>query len=347
MDPLPCESIHWVSHFCNYPIILPDHFHIVLNYQSPPTSPKYPPDSKTKHSDHLAVSSIQRSSSPTPSDLPEYCSTYSHTDSDIPVAITKKSTWRDDQYEFSMPSPHTQLAALSISDEKKRPFRPLPRVPNSSYSSSSNSHERHRDSASLSVYSGLSSSSISTPTSHGTRQPPAPPSSNVFPGSRSSNISPIVQSPIQSNHSDIWPDEDAFGLSDDYKRKGAPSVPKVSPENFVFPTSRSPAHPKKSSKPKSSKSSIESSKSKDDNSGRLRLSIGGFFKKNKGKNTVPEKRISEEPSHEFTVREEPTRKLKSSYPLDPYNSVLLEKLGRFLLFNYFLLTIFMLIFIFI
>ena len=272
-----------------------------------------------------------------------------------PFATTNKSTRRDNEYESSLPSPHTQLAALPISDEKRRPFRPLPSVPDHSsssnyHSSSSNSHERHRDSASISVYSGLSSSSVSTPTSHGTWQPPAPPSPEVFfPGFRSSKIvpiSPTVQSPTQSHHPES--DEDAFGLSDDYKRKDAPSLPKAPPENFVFPTSRSSAHPKKSSKPKSSKSSIDSSKSKDDNSGRFRNSIiGDFFKKNKGKNKAPEKQISEEPSsHAFTVQEDQTRKLKSSYPLDPYNSVLLEKLSRFILFIYLLLTMFMLIFIF-
>ena len=145
--------------------------------------------------------------------------------------------------------------------------------------------------------------------------------------------------------------------SEDYERKIAPSVPKAPPENFVFPTARSRAQPKISSKPRSSKRSNHSSKSKDD-SGRLRI-IGALFKKkNKGKmpniiptsnmytklsdpvaSTVehppPESRISEESSHEFTMHQERTKKLKSrtrSYPLDPYNSVLLDKLSRLLLF---------------
>jgi hypothetical protein len=49
-----------------------------------------------------------------------------------------------------------------------------------------------------------------------------------------------------------------------------------------------------------------------------------------------EKRISEESSHESTVQHERTRNLKSrsgSYPLDPYNSVLLDKLVLFIAFN--------------
>ena len=99
-------------------------------------------------------------------------------------------------------------------------------------------------------------------------------------------------------------------------------------ENFVFPPGRSAAH---FSKPKSPKNSIHSSKSNDDNSGGLRI-IKDFFKKNKGKNTLPERQISEESGYEFIVQHEGTRTLKSSYPLDPYNSVLLDKLSRLILF---------------
>ena len=188
-----------------------------------------------------------------------------------------------------------------------------------------------------------------------------------------SPVSPIVQTPIQSSHSDIRSDESAFVHSDDYKRKASPSVPKVPPENFVFPTARSRAQPKISSKSRSSKISSYSLKSKDDNSGRSRI-IGALFKKkNKGKTpnvtpisnmytklpdpvaspmehpTHPGKRISEESSHESIVHQERTRNLKSrsgSYPLDPYNSVLLDKLSRLILF-YFLLSTFMLNSIFI
>ena len=465
------ELIHTVWHFYCYPIILPEHSHIVLKYQnlplppppspgvhslnpiSPatgsflygpnsPTPPEYPPASMNKHSDHLAASYVQRSPSIrrsnrhslAPSDLPEYRSTYS-SDSHIPVPITNKPTRRDNQYpryqppftsRSGPPSPHAQLAALSIPplrNESRLPYAYLPSAPNSLNHSSSgsnrssnrSSHERYMDSASLSGYSGysgLSSSSPSTPTSNGTWQPPAPPPSPnfFFPGSRSvarprvtskitisqlkkrrsksrlraarsqtslispispsvdhtafetSPVSPVVQTPIQSSHPDIRSDESAFVHSDDYKRKVPPSVPKAPPENFVFPTARSRAQPKISSKPRSSKSSSYPSKSKDDNSGRSRI-IGALFKKkNKGKTpnitpisnrytklsdpvvspvehpTHPGKRISEESSQESTVHQERTRKLKSrtrSYPLDPYDSVLLDKLSRLVLFNFF------------
>ena len=282
-------------------------------------------------------------------------------DNYIPFAITKNSTERDNQYNTSYQPPvasgsslllpHTQLAALSISHESKPLFRQLPSIPNSNHSSSTNSskhssHECHRDSTSVSGYSGLSAT---------------PSSLNVFfPGSHSSKIypvSPIALSPMQSesNHPDNWPNlnEAVLGLSDDYKRnlKSAPSVPKVPPEKFVYPTSRSPAQPKKkiSSKTKSSKSSTHSSKSSnDDNSGRLRVNIGDFFKKkDKGKSTSHEKGILEESSHEFTVHQEQTRKLKFSHLLDPYNPVLLDKLSQLVLFLFLLLSIFMLNFNFI
>ena len=410
-----------------------------------PTSPKYSPASTNKHSEHLAASYVPRSPSVrqshrhslTPSDLPEYCSTYScQMDNHSPV-IANKSTRRDNQYtsyqfpsasRSGPPSPHVQLAAISIPplrNENRLPFQHLPSVPNSinHSSSSSNSnhssirspHDPHRDS-SLSVYSGLSSPS--TPTSNGTWQPPAPPPSPnfFFPGSRSvarprvtskitishlkkrrsksrlraarsqtslisslsptspsadqmafesPPVSPIAQTPIQSNHPDIWSEEGAIVPSDDYIRKVTPSVPKAPPETFVFPTARSRAQPKISSKPKSSKRSRHSSRNRDENSGRSRF-IGALFKKkNKGKtpnitpsNTYtkisdpvvsttveptsppPERRVSDESSHEFTVHQEPTKKLKSkswSYPLDPYNSVLLDKLSRlvFYLFEIF------------
>ena len=347
-------------------------------------------------------------------------------DSHVPVAIAYRPTRGDKRYpdyqppsatRSSPPSPPAQLAALSIPplrNGSRVPYPYSPSVPSSLYHSSSssnrssnrNSHDRHRDSASLSGYSGLSSSSASTPTSW---QPPAPPPSPnfFFPGSRSvarprvtskitisqlkrrrsknrlyaarsqtslvpslspispsvehvayetAPVSPIVQTPIQSNHPDFRSDESAFVHSDDYKQKVPPSVPKAPPENFVFPTARSRAQPKVSSKPRSSKSSTHSSKSKD-NSGHSRI-IGALFKKkNKGKTpniapisnmynklsdpvvsdvepTPPGKRISEESSHESSVQQERTRKSKSKcgiYPLDPYNSVLLDKLSRLVL----------------
>ena len=412
-----------------------------------PISPRCSPASTNKHSEHLAASysprspSVHRSRrySPTPSDLPEYRSMYSSDmDSHVPVAVTKKSTRRDNQYNnyqppsasrSSPPSPHAQPAASPISplrNKSRPPLQHLPTIPGSVNHSSSSSNRssrrsnRHRDSASLSVYSGLSSSP-STPTSNGTWLPPAPPPSPnfFFPGSRSvarprvtskitisqlkkrrsksrlraersqvslvpslspispsvdqaafetSPVSPIVQTPIQSNHPDTWSEEGSHILGDDHQQKVAPSVPKAPPENLVFPTSRSRAQPKISSKPKSSKRSSRSSKSKDDNSGRSRI-IGALFKKkNKGKtpsiippskmytklsdpeastveHSPPEKRTSEESDHEFAVQQERTRKLKSrsgTYPLDPYNSVLLDKLSRLL---FFLFTIFMLKFI--
>ena len=403
-----------------------------------PTSPKYSPAVMSKHSEHLASSYIPPSPSVrqsnrhslTPSDLPEYRSTYSsHRDSHIPATITKKSTRRDTQYinnqlpsasRSSPPSPHVQLAALSIPprNESRLPLQYSPIAPNSINHSSSSSnrsskrstHEPYRDSASLSGYSGISSPSPSTPTSNGTWQPPAPPPSPnfFFPGSRSvarprvtskitisqltkrrsksrlraarsqtslvpslspispsidqmaietAPVSPIVHTPIQSNFPDIWSDEGGFVHSEDYERKVAPIVPKAPPENLVFPTARSRAQPKISSKPRSSKRSGHPSKSKDD-SGRLRI-IGALFKKkNKGKtpNITPNSnmytklsdpvastvehpplgsRVSEESSHESIVHQEKTRKLKSrsrSYPLDPYNSVLLDKLSRLALF---------------
>ena len=320
-----------------------------------PTLPKYPPLSTTKHSDGLAASSIQRLLSPTPSGPPGYSlsSTYvdaHYTSYQLPSASGS-----------SLPPPQAQPAALPISHESSLP-RKLPDVPNSNNSSSSSkrrSQERHGDSASLSGYSaaGLSGSLPSTPltTSNGIWQspgPPGPPAPNGFSRSRSSQIYPvlpIVQSAIQSNDRDGWSDEGAFGLSEDYKKKGATSVPKAPPEKFFYPPGRSPAHPpEKSSKPKSPpKSPIRSSKSKDDKSGRLRI-VRDFFKRkdDKGKNIPPEMRVPEESSHEFNVHQERIRTLKSSYPLDPYNSVLLDELRR-LFYLYILLSIFMLNFNFI
>ena len=312
------------------------------------TSSKYPQASTgmTEHTDNIAASRIQRQLSPTPSGPPEYrsiCS--SHTDTHIPFAITNKSKRRDNQrLSHQLPStsgsspPQAQIAALSISHQSSPPFRHSPSVPNSNQSPSSSkrrSHEPHRAS--------LSGPSPSTSTPNGTRQPPVPASPNVFvPGSHSSSrispVSPIVQSPNQTRHLDISSDEGALGLSDDYKRKGAPSVPKAAPENFVFPPSRAAAHPKKPSKPKSPKSSIHSLKSNDDNSGRLRI-FGGLFKKNKGRNTPPDRRILEESNYEFIVQHEGTRTLKSSYPLDPYNSVLIDKLSQLVLFYLFIYSI--------
>ena len=418
-----------------------------------PISPKYSPASPNKHSEHLAASysprspSVRRSHrhSLTPSDLPDYCSTYStHMDSHIP-AFASKPTRKDTQYtsyqppsasKYSPPSPHAQLAALSISsfkNERRLPFQQLPTVPASLNHSSSDSNrgsrrssrDPHGDSASHSVYSGVSSSSPSTPTSHGTWLPPAPPPSPnfFFPGSRSvarprvtskitisqlkkrrsksrlraersqtslislspvspsvdqaafetSPVSPVVQTPIKSNHPEVWSDESALMHGDDYHHqpKAAPSAPKTPPETLVFPTSRSRAQPKISSKPKASKRSSRSLKSKDDNSGRLRI-IGALFKKkNKGKtlkitpsskmysklsdpvaptgeHAPPEKRTSEESNHEYTAHQERTRMMKSksgSYPLDPYNSVLLDKLSRLNIFIYLYIIILKSIFI--
>jgi hypothetical protein len=397
-----------------------------------PISPKYSPAS-TKHSEHLAASysprspSVRRSHrhSLTPTDLPDYRSIYSsHVDSHIPIATTNKSTRGDNQYtsyqypsasRSSPPSPHAQLAALSLSqlrNERRPPFHRMPSVPDSlnhsSYSSNRGTrrspHDPHSDAASLSVYS---CSSPSTPTSNGTWLPPAPPPSPnfFFPGSRSvarprvtskitisqlkkrrsksrlraersqtsltsslspaspsvdhgdfetSPVSPISQAPNQTNHPDVWSDESAVVHGNDHQRKAAPSAPKAPPEILVFPTSRSRAQPKISSKPKSSKRSSHSLKTKDDHSGRSRIINALFKKKNKGKtpdiippeskmhnklsdpvsptveHTPPENRISEESSHESNVHQEQTRKLKSrigTYPLDPYNSVLLDKLS--------------------
>ena len=184
----------------------------------------------------------------------------------------------------------------------------------------------------------------------------SPVSPSVDQGSfETSPVSPNVQShsPNQTNHADVWSDESAIMHGNDHQRKAAPpSVPKATPETLVFPTSRSRAQPKISAKPKASKRSSQAFKSKDDTSGRSRI-IGALFKKkNKGKTpnniptsqmynklsdpvsptveqTPPIQRISEESS------QEQTRKLKSrigTYPLDPYNSVLLDKLSRLFLF---------------
>jgi hypothetical protein len=391
-----------------------------------PILPKYPPSSLTKHFDHLAPSAfphsphsphspsyVRRSNrhSLTPSELPEYRSIYSsHMDGHSPAA---DSTWRDDDDQYRShqhPSastsksspPGQQLAALSIKTENRllSPYSPGAQnsINHSSTGSSGSSHERPRDSASLSSYSGLSSPSPSTPTSNGTWLPPAPPPSPnfFFPGSRSvarprvsskitnsefkkrrsqsklrtgrsqisptssvspsfevSPVSPIVPMP---NHSGTWPDEGASVLSDDHKRN---LVPKAPPEIFVFPTARSRAQPKISSRPRSSKSST-SSKSRDDNQGRSRFIETLFKRKSKAKkpNITPMTnmstmvsnlvaspvestaskgaRISTELNHESTSTGHPerTRSMKSkrgSYPLDPYNSVLLDKLSLLVL----------------
>ena len=416
-----------------------------------PISPKYSPASTNKHFEHQATSYTPRSPSVrrshrhslTPTDLLDYRSTYSaHVDSHSPVAVTNNSARRDKQhssYQYpstsrpSPPSPHAQLAALSISqfkNERRPPFQRMTSVPDSlnhhySFSSIRGSgrspYDFHSDAASLSVYSN---SSPSTPTSNGTWLPPAPPPSPTFffPGSRSvarprvtskitisqlkkrtsksrlraersqtsltssvspvspsvdqggyetSPVSPISQAPNQTNHADVWSDESAIIHGNDFQRKAPPSVPKAPPDTLVFPTSRSRAQPKISSKPKSSKR--QSLKSKDDSSGRSRIISTLFKKKNKGKTannipnsqmynklldpvaptgeqTPPVQRISDESSHEFNVRQEQTRKLKSrigTYPLDPYNSVLLDKLSRSVLFvMFYFLSILMCVILF-
>jgi hypothetical protein len=293
--------------------------------------------------DDLPASSIQRQYSLTPSGPPEYRSTYSSlTDNGIPFAIANEFTQGDDQNASfqlssasgsgsSQPLPQAQLTALSY--DSSLPVRYFSSVPNSNQYSSTGSkrrsHERHRTS--------LSGPSPSTTMPNGTWPPPTPPFPIDFiSGRRSSNISPvspIVQSSNQTNHPDNRSHEGALGLSDDYRRK-------PSPEIFVFPPGRSAAHPEKSSKPKSPKSSLRSSKSSDDSSGGLRIIREIFKKKNKGKTTPPGTQNSDESSYDFIVHHERTRTLKSSYPLDPYNSVLLDKLRQLVfLFFYFLFNI--------
>ena len=304
-----------------------------------PTSSKYPQVSMTKHSDQMASSSIQRQLSPTPSGPPDYRSTYSSPmESLILFAITNNSTRRDNQYtsyQFpsafgsSLPSPQTEIAALSTSREStgSLPFQYSTNGPNENQYSSSPKrkfYERRRDSSlSLAGYSGLPNSSPSTSTANGTRQSPSSPNV-IFTGSRLSKIppvSPIVQPTNQTNRPH---DEGFFGLSDDYRRKVGPSV---NQEIFFFPPGRSAAHPEKPPKPKYPKSSIHSSKSNDDNPGRFRM-ISKIFKK--GKNTPPDRQISEESSYEFIAPPEQTRALKLTYPLDPYNSVSLDKLSCYI-----------------
>ena len=104
--------------------------------------------------------------------------------------------------------------------------------------------------------------------------------------------------------------------------ESAQTGPSVNKEIFFFPPGRFAA------KPKSIKSFTPSWKSNDDNPGRLKY-INKIFKKNKGKTTPPDRRISAQSSYEFTAPHEQTRALESSYPLDPYNSVLLNKLSCF------------------
>ena len=302
-----------------------------------PTSSKYPPAPMTTHSDHMA--SIQRQLSPTPSGPPDYRSTYSsQMESQVPFAMTNNSTTGDNQYTSyqpptgsSLPPTQTQIAPLSTSREStgSLQFRYLPNGSNANQSSNSSkrkSHERRRDSSlSLAGHSGLPNSSPSTSTANGIRQPPPSPTV-TYSGSRLSKIpplSPIIQLTNQTNRPD---NEGILGRSEDYRRKELPSVPQ---ENFVFPPGRSAAHPEKPSKPKSPKNSIHSSKSNDESSGRLKI-ISKIFKKNKGKNTPPDRQISEESSYDFISRHEQTSALKSSYPLDPYNSVLLDKLSWFI-----------------
>ena len=313
-----------------------------------PTSSKYPQAPTTKQSDQMATSSVQRQLSPTPSVPPDYSSTYSsQMESQIPFAITNNSTRRDshiNQYTSyqlpsasgsSLPSSQTEIAALSTSREStgSLPFGYLPNGPNANQSSSNpkrKSHDRRRDSSlSLAGYSGLPNSSPSTSTANGTRQPPPSPSNVIFSGSRLSKFPPVSESPIvhSTNQTNRPDNEGVLGLSEDYRRKMGPSI---NEEIFFFPPGRSAAHPVKPFKQKSPKSSIHSSKSNEDNSGRLKI-IRKIFKR-KGKNTPFDMQISEESSYEFIARHEQTRALKSTYPLDPYNSVLLDKLSCFIFY---------------
>jgi hypothetical protein len=278
-----------------------------------------------------------------------------HLPAHIPSAITNESTRRDNQntnYQLqvpstsgsSQPSPQAQIAALSLSHEGSLAFRYLPSIPNSNqYSSASSSklrsHENYR--ASLSG----PPPGPSTLTNNLTRQPPSPPSPNglfsTFHSSNVSPVSPVIQPSNQTNHPDIWSNENALGLTDGYRPNGATRVPIAPPEKFVFPPGRSAAHPAKPYKPKIF---TGLSKGNDDNSVCVRI-IRKIFKKDKGENTPPGRRISEESSYEYIVHHEQTSILKSTYPLNPYNSILLNKLSRLVLFIYFLISTFMLIII--
>lgn len=158
--------------------------------------------------------------------------------------------------------------------------------------------------------------------------------------------SPVYQTPVRTNHPGTLVD-DAFMLSDDYKRKMAPSVPKAPSNTFIYPTARSRAQPKISSRPKPSKNAGYSAGT----GKRSRFMETIFKKKNKDKDKVkapnispvtntlslnsvatpsPEHSVSgTESNHEPTEHRKRTRRMKlrrGSYPLDPYNSVLLDKL---------------------
>jgi len=187
--------------------------------------------------------------------------------------------------------------------------------------------------------------------------PPSPSTSVVYETAPRSPV--VLQGQFQSNYSESLFDSEGIAvLSDDYERMSASSIHKApGKEPFVFPTSRSRAQPKSSkssSGPRPYKNSNYSSTSTDVNKhgGRSRIMDIMFKKKKKVKapNLTPglnyivsdseasstehprEEAFSSEANSRFTGRQEKMRRTQSksgSYPLDPYNSVLLDKLCPF------------------
>lgn len=152
----------------------------------------------------------------------------------------------------------------------------------------------------------------------------------------------LLQVPVQSNHPDAFPEEKRAVLNGDQKRKIESSVHNVPKETFVFPTSRSRAQPKlKPSKP------FRSSRDVNQPEGQSRFM--GMFKKKNTKAPNPngivsesivhdisrEGHISSDKNYSFSGHQEQRKKTKlrsGSYPLDPYDSVLLDQLGLIGLF---------------
>lgn len=156
----------------------------------------------------------------------------------------------------------------------------------------------------------------------------------------------FLQVPVQSNHPDAFPQENSAVLSVDQKRKIESSVHNVPKETFVFPTSRSRAQPKlKPSKP------FRSPRDVNQPEGQSRF-MGMFKKKNaKAPNLEPngivsesivhdisrEGHISSDKNYSFSGHQEQRKRTKlrsGSYPLDPYNSVLLDQLGLLVFFAF-------------
>lgn len=242
-----------------------------------PLPPSYPPPSPTKYSGHPAVFYVPSSSlptmhrgpSPTPSDLPEYRSTYSYYPETVHIGrppLQVGTPYRDNHHTYyqcpSPPRPHpyvsppAKLATFpSINNESRFPYQLSPVASNSSSlgpvrTSPATSPEVPGDSASVSSLSRCSATSTST---GGSQPPPPPPTPDfVFPGSRSTarpkvsttitnashfklRSSKLPKSPQENLHAHDIPSQDAqvaYETSPVSPASVLTSVQSISPDSF-------------------------------------------------------------------------------------------------------------------